>query len=155
VVDEPVRRDADDPDGELAEGWIGQPGVLDGLQHAAAEAPGGDALLERHQQPLPARLVEDQLPVERLGKPRIDHADRPAVGGQRIGRLDRARDDRAEADEQHVPSLAQHLAPPDGQRRGLDGRQPEPRVARVVQRERVLLPERGPDEGPQLLLVLG
>ena len=89
---------------------VGQARLLDGLEHAAAEAAGHDALLERHDEPLAAGLVEDQLAVERLREPGVDDPDRPALGRQRIGDLDRARDDRPEADEQQVAALAQDLA---------------------------------------------
>ena len=89
------------------------PRLLDQLEHAAAEAAGHDALLEGHHQPLAARLVEDQLAVERLGEPGVDDADRPALGREGVGRLDRPRHDRPEPDEQEVAALAQDLAAAD------------------------------------------
>ena len=73
---------------------------------------------------------------------------------ERVGGLERPRDDRPEADEQQVAALAEDLAAPDRQQLGLDRRQAEPGVARVVERERVVLGERRPEQRPQLLLVL-
>ena len=93
---------------------------------AAPEAAGHDALLEGHDQPLAARLVEDQLPVERPREAGVDDADRPALVLQRVGRLERPHDDRPEADEQQVAALAQHLALPDRDDRRRHGRQAEP-----------------------------
>ena len=52
-------------------------------------------------------------------------------------------------------ALAQDLALADRDRRRLDRRQVEARVARVVQRERVVLAEGGAQQPAQLLLVLG
>ena len=146
VIDEPVGRDAEDPDRRVAQRRIGQARVLDRLEDGAAEPAGGDALLERHHEPLAARLVEDQLPIERLGEARIDDADRPAIGGQAIRDVDGALDDRAEADEQEVSPLAQDLALADRDGLRLDRREPEPGIARVVQRERVVLGERRPQQ---------
>src|SRR5579862_1004270 len=77
VVHEPVGRDPDDADGHVAIGRIRQAGILEGLDHRAAEATGDNALLERHDQPLPARLVEDQLAVQWLREPGVDDPDRP------------------------------------------------------------------------------
>ena len=94
------------------------------------------------------------MTVERLGEPGVDHADRPALGLERIGRLERPRHDRAEADEQQIASLAQDLALPDGQRTRLNGCEIEPRVARIVQREGVLLVECRAQQRAELLLVL-
>src|SRR4029079_4108608 len=116
--------------------------------------PGDDALLERHDETLAPRLVEDQLPVERLREASVDHPDRPALLGQRIGALERAHHDRAEADEEQVVALAQDLCLTDRDRPRLDGWQPEAGIARVVQRERMLLLERRVQERAQLLLVL-
>ena len=103
----------EDPDGDVAIGRIGQPRLLDELEDAAPEAAGHDALLERHEEPLAAGLVEDQLTVERPRVSGVDDADRPALGRQQVGRRDRPRDDRPEPDEQQVAALAQDLAAPD------------------------------------------
>ena len=121
---------------------------------ADPEPAGHHALLERHDEPLAARLVEDQLAVERLGEPGVDDADGPALGLERVGGLERAHDDRPEAHEQEVAALAQDLAPPDREHRRLALGQAEPGVARVVERERVVLGERRAEQRPQLLLVL-
>ena len=53
---------------------------------AEPKPPADDALLERHDQLLAARLLEDQLAIERLGVARVDDADRPALRGQRARR---------------------------------------------------------------------
>src|SRR6516225_569076 len=45
VIDEPVRRDADDPHRRLAEGWIGKPSLLDQLEDATPEPTHHHALL--------------------------------------------------------------------------------------------------------------
>jgi hypothetical protein len=47
VVDERLAGDADDPDRDLAQGRLGQPGGLDRLEDPRPEAAGDDALLER------------------------------------------------------------------------------------------------------------
>ena len=91
VVDEPLAGDAEDPDRHVAVGRIGQARLLDELEHAAAEPAGHDALLEGHDQPLAAGLVEDQLPVERLCEPGVDDPDGPALV------LERSRRPRAPA----------------------------------------------------------
>ena len=90
---------------------------------------------------LPRACVEDQLAVERLGEARVDDPDRPALGGQPFRGRHRPHDDRPEADEQDVGALAQHLALADRDDLGLDRRQVEARVARIVERERVVLGE--------------
>ena len=69
-------------------------------------------------------------------------------------RLQRARHDRAEPDEQQVAALAQRLALPDRQDRTGRSAAARTRIARIVQRERVILGERGPQQRAQLLLVL-
>ena len=132
---------------------IGEPRLLDRLEHRGPEPAGHDALLERHEQRLAPRLVEDQLAVERLREPRVDHADGPAARLQRVGHLERAPGDRPEGHEQQVAALAEDLAAPDGDRLGLALRHAEPGVARVVERERVVLGERRPQQRAQLLLV--
>ncbi len=91
----------------------------------------------------------------RLGETRVDDGDRPALGRQLIRDLEAAHDDRPEADDQDVRPVAQHLRLADRDGRGLDVGQVEPRIARVVQRERMLLLERGVHQPAQLLLVLG
>ena len=68
-----------DPDRHVAQRRVGQPCLLDRLEHAGPEAAADDALLERDHEPLAARLFEDQLAVERLREPGVDDADRPAV----------------------------------------------------------------------------
>ena len=68
MVDEPVAGDPDDPHGDVAVRRVGEARLLDQLEHAAPEPAGHDALLERHDQPLAARRVEDQLTVERLAR---------------------------------------------------------------------------------------
>ncbi len=112
--------------GDVAIGRVGQAGLLDELEDAAAEAAGHDALLEGHDHPLAAGLVEDQLAVEWPRKPGVDDPDRPALVLERRGRLERPHDDRPEADEQQVAALAQDLAPPDRDDRRRHGLQPEP-----------------------------
>ena len=155
VVDEPLARDADDLDGDLAKGRVGHARLLDDLEDAAAEPAARDALLERDDEPLATGLIEDQLAVERLGEPGVDDPDRPAVGLERIGGFQRSCHDRAESDEQQVAALAQDLATADRQDLRLDREQPETRVARVVQGERALVRQRGPHERAQLLLIPG
>ena len=54
--------------GRLAIGRVGQPRLLDELEHAAAEPAGHHALLEGHDHPLATGLVEDELAVERLAR---------------------------------------------------------------------------------------
>ena len=139
--------------GDVAQGAVGEPGGLEQLQHPAPEPARHDALLERHDEPLAAGLVQDELAVERLGEPGVDDADGPAVLGQGIGGLERPGDDRPEADEQHVAPVAEHLAAADRDDRRLDRRQAEPGVARVVQRERMVLRERRVEQRSQLLLI--
>jgi hypothetical protein len=146
MVHEPVAGDAQDANRDVAQDRIGHARLLDRLQHATPEATGHDALLERHDQPSAAGSVHDRRSVERLGEPGIDDSDAPALGGQSIGRVQRAVDDRPEPDEQQVVALAQDLGPADRQHLGLDRVQPEPGVAWVVQRERVVLGERGPQQ---------
>ena len=84
VIHEPLARDPDDPQRHVAVGRVGQPRLLEQLQDAAAEPAGHDALLERHDQPLAAGLVQDQLAVERPGEPGVDDPDRPALGLERL-----------------------------------------------------------------------
>ena len=79
VVHEPLPGDAEDPHRDVAIRRIGQPRLLDQFEHAAPEPAHDDALLERHEHPLAARLVEDQLPIERPREPGVDDADRPAL----------------------------------------------------------------------------
>ena len=129
--------------------------------------PVDDALLERHDEPLAARRIEDQLAVERLGEPRVDDADRPAVGRQRVGGLDGPHDDRPEPDEQEVPALAEDLAAADRQhpgrrpaagrsrrRAGSAGRTggPGSNAVRTSERQLLLVPRRGDDEIRELSL---
>src|SRR5207247_2189415 len=127
---------------------------LDQVEDARTEPTGHDAFLERRDELLAARLVEDQLAVERLGKTRIDDGNGPALGLERVGTGDGPGDDGPERDEQHVATLADDLAPADRQDRRLARRQPEPRIARVMQRKRMVLGERGPEQRTKLLLVL-
>ena len=100
----------------LAVRRVGHPRLLERLEHRGAEAAGHDALLERDDELLAARLVEDQLAVERLGEPRVEHADRPALA-PRARRRPRAPASviGPKRDEQEVAALAQHLAPADRQ----------------------------------------
>ena len=80
--------------------------------------------------------------------------DQPSASSA-VGCLQRPRHDRAEPDEQHVAALAEHLAATDRDGRRRDRLEPEPGVARVVERERVVLGERRAEERAQLLLVPG
>ena len=144
VVDEPLAGDADDPDCDVAVCRIGQSGLLDELEDSAPEPADDDALLEGHEHPLPASLVEDQLPVEWPREPGVDDADRPALGRQHVGRRHRPRDDRPEPDEQQVVPSRRTSPWPIGSTDGVDRLEPETRVTRVVQRERVVLRQRGP-----------
>src|SRR6185436_16418492 len=136
----------DDAERRLTQGGIGEAGLLNRLQHGAAEAARGHALLEGHDEALATCLVQDQLAVERLRESRVDYADRPAFLGERIGRLEGPHDDRAEADEKQVVALAQDLCLADRDLARLDRRQAEARIARVVQRERMRLPERAVEQ---------
>ena len=154
VVDEPVPGDADDLERDLPVGGIGQPRLLQHLQDRGAEPADRGPLLQRHHQALPARLVEDQLAVDRLEESGVDHAHGPAFRRQRVRHRDAARHDRPEADQQDLATVAQDLALSDGQHlRGPFGH-PEAGIARVVERERVILGERGPHQRAELLLVL-
>ena len=94
---------------------------------AAPEAAGHDALLERHDEPLAAGRIEDQLAIERLREPGVDDPDRPALGLEGGRRLQARDDDRPEADEQQVRALAQGLACPIGRiALGSSGGRPKP-----------------------------
>ena len=126
MVDEPVARDPDDADRQVAVGRVGETGLLEEPEHRAAEPAGGNALLEGDHESLAASLVEDQLTIERLGEPGVDHADGPALGLERVGRLDRPRHDRPEADEQQVaPSRSTSPCPMGSARGSVEGR-PKP-----------------------------
>ena len=53
VVDEPLARDAEDPDRDVAERRVRQARLLDRLEDAGPEPAGHDALLERHDERVP------------------------------------------------------------------------------------------------------
>ena len=72
VVDEPVARDPDRAHRDRAVRRVGEPRLLERLEHRRPEPAGHDALLERHDERLAACLVEDQLAVERLHEPGVD-----------------------------------------------------------------------------------
>ena len=102
----------------------------------------------------PRARVHDRRPVERLGEPGVDDPDAPALGGQRVGRRP-ARDGRSArspTNSRSSPSRSTS-ARPTGRTCGSTGSSPKPGVARVVQRERVVLGERGPQQRAQLLLI--
>src|SRR5262249_56871219 len=63
-------------------------------------------------------------------------------------------DDGPEADEKQVRAFAQDLGLADRDRLRRDGRQPEARVAGVMEREWMRLPEGGVEQRAELLLVL-
>ena len=67
VLDEVIGGDSDDLEDHLAEGRVDGPRLLEQLQDAAAEAARDHALFEGDDEALAADLLEDQLPVERLG----------------------------------------------------------------------------------------
>ena len=113
VVHEPLARDAEDPDGDVAVDRVGESDLFDELEDAAPKASGHDALLERDEEPLAARLIKDQLAIERPRVPGVDDTNRPPLRGQQVGRLDCPGDDRSEPDKQQVAPFAQHLATPD------------------------------------------
>jgi len=125
------------------------------FQDAGPEPAGHDALLEGHQQLLATRLVEDELAIERLGVAGIDDTDRPALLLEHVGRLATALHDGPEPHYQDLTALTEHLAHPDRENLRSPHGDAEAGVARVVQRERVILGKSGPHERPQLLLVLG
>ena len=146
VIDEPVARDADDPDAR---------------RRAARRPSGGPPRSPRGRRDPnpPVSTLSSNVTTSRL--PRawsrissrssgfakralITPIDQPSAV-ERVGGLEGARDDRAEPDEQQVTPLAQDLAAPDREQLGFDRRQAEARVARVVERERVVLGERGPE----------
>ena len=63
---------------QAAQRRVGQAASASASSTAEPKPPVSDALLERHDELLAARAVEDQLAVERLGEARVDDADRPA-----------------------------------------------------------------------------
>ena len=99
-------------------------------------------------------MIQDEIAVERLGEPRVDHLDRPTVSGQRAGGVERPSGDRTEPDEQDVGAVAEDLAATDRDGLRLDRRETEAWVARIMQGERPILAERGHQQRPELLLVL-
>jgi hypothetical protein len=100
-------------------------------------------------------VAEDQPAVERLREASIDQPDRPALSGKLLRDLDAAHDDGPEAHDQDVFARAQELAFADGNRPRVDRLKVEARIARVMQRERMVLSECGVHQPAQLLFVLG
>src|ERR1035437_2647401 len=143
MLDETLCRDADDPNCDLAVGGVGQTGFLEQLEHTRPETARHDALLEGHDQRLAPRRVEDQLAVERLGEPGIEQPDRPTFALQDVGGLAATPDDRSEANDQDLPSFTQQLAHTDRNNLWFTNRNPKTWIARVVERKRVILGERG------------
>ena len=84
VVDEVLRRQADELDRHRARPRRRVPASASASSTRRPEAARDDALLERDHE-LPAARLRQRCScrVERLDVARVDHADRPAVGGQR------------------------------------------------------------------------
>src|SRR5207245_5160 len=81
---------------DVAVGRIGQPRLLDDLEDGGPEAAADHTLLEGDDEAFAACCLEDELAVDRLRESRVDDADAPALGLERIGRGNRPLDDRSE-----------------------------------------------------------
>ena len=156
VVHELVARQADDPNRQAAHARRSSAASVIASSTAEPKPPAATLSSSVTTSFLPRALLEDQLAIERLGKSGVDDPDRPALRRPAARRLPaRASTIGPKPTIRMSCALAQDLGLADGDRGRLDRRQVEAGVARVVQRERMVLAECRVHQPAQLLLVLG
>ena len=79
------------------------------LQHRRAESARQHMVFQRDQQPAAPRILGNAVPIDRLGKPRIDHRGRESFALQHLRQPHRLRQHRAQPEDRDI---AAHPAPP-------------------------------------------
>jgi hypothetical protein len=132
-----------------------QAGLVEGLDHAGAEASDRQVFFQR--QDAGARgEPRQQLHVERLGESGVGHAAGDAAARELVGRRERDGNHRAVGQQHQVPALPQDLALAD--RDGLQGLvqlDAQGDAARVAHHEGFAGLDRRVEDMLQLVLVLG
>ena len=155
MIDEPVARDPDDADRQVAVGRVGEAGLLERARARALPNP-------------PVATLSSNVTTSRLprawsriswrssglaNRALMTPTDQPSASSASAASTARITIGPKPTNSRSRPSRSTSPCP-TGIARRLDRRQAEPGVARVVQRERVVLGERGPQQRAQLLLVL-
>ena len=140
--------------GDVAVRRVGEPRLLEQPRGPAPEAAGHDALLERDDSCLPRAASRISCRSSGLANRALITPDRPALGLEGVGGLHGPGHDRPERRRTAGPGPRAAPRPArSGAPRARRSRQAEAGVARVVQRERVVLGERRPEQRAELLLV--
>ena len=121
------------------------------LEHRGAKAAREDILLRGEQQRVRGSRPREQRGIERLDEARVHDPDAPPLGLERPRRLQRRLDAHAHGEQRQVAAGAQGLPAADRQRLGiLRDRHADAGAARVAQRDRPVVQQRGAEQAREL-----